>query len=323
MTPEQFVQRRQADWQQLDAMLAKAGRGHMARLSEQELRTLGHLYRAATADLALAQRDFPRHDVTRFLNGLVGRAHHLIYRGGAVERRQIGHFLRAGFPQLVRRNRFYILAAALLFFVPALLSWWVVQASPDLAYRVLPEMRPLYVLVEQEGTLWIDIPPDESPVAGAGIMTNNIQVTFLAFAGGIVAGLVTIYVLLFNGLMLGTIFGFVQAYGLAGGLAEFIIGHGPVELSVICLAGGAGLRLGHAMVAPGLMRRRDAVAQAGRDALGIIVGGALLLVGAGLIEGFLSPSLLPWPVKAAVGLSSGAAMWLYLWRAGRTTAEED
>ncbi|MGB0388545.1 MAG: stage II sporulation protein M [Ardenticatenaceae bacterium] len=317
MTPDKFVNRRQGDWEKLENLLKKAQRGKIAHFSERELRSLGDLYRAATADLALAQRDFPRHELTGFLNGLVGRAHHLVYRGGAVERRQIRHFLTAGFPQVVRRNSRYVWIATLLLFGPAFICWWLVLQNPDLAYLLFPQVRGMLDIVVQEGKLWIDISVEESAIAGAGIMTNNIQVTFSAFAGGILGGLLTIYVLILNGMLLGSIFGFVQAYGLGPDLSEFVIGHGPIELSVICLAGGAGLRLGHAIFAPGLMRRRDAITQAAREAMGIITGSALLLIIAGTIEGFISPSDLPWFLKAAVGLSSGMLMWWYLWRGGR------
>ena len=321
MTPDQFVNRRQDEWKKLEKLLNKAQRGKIAGFSERELRSLGDLYRAATADLALAQRDFPRHDVTSFLNGLVGRTHHLVYRGDAVERRQIRHFLTAGFPQLVRRNSRYIWIATLLLYGPALICWWLTLQNPDLAYQLFPQARGVLDIVVQEGKLWIDISASERSAVSAGLMTNNIQVTFSAFAGGILAGLLTIYVLIINGMLLGTLFGFVQVYGLAPDLAEFVIGHGPIELSVICLAGGAGLRLGHSIIAPGLMRRRDAITQAAREAMGIITGCALLLIVAGTIEGFISPSALPWFVKAAVGISSGALMWWYLWRGGREEEE--
>src|SRR5687768_5520260 len=98
MTPDQFIRRRQGAWEQLERLLQSARGDRIARLSERDLRTLGALYRAATADLALARRDFPRHEVTTFLNNLVGRGHHLVYQGSAIERGQIRHFLVAGFP---------------------------------------------------------------------------------------------------------------------------------------------------------------------------------------------------------------------------------
>lgn len=317
MTPDQFIHRRQGEWKKLESLLSQSKNGQVTSFTERDLRKLGDLYRATTADLALAQRDFPRHDVTSFLNGLVGRAHHLVYRGAAIERRQIRDFLVTGFPQLVRRNRHYIGVATLLLFGPAFICWWLALQNPDLAYQLFPDARGVLDTVVQENKLWIDISSEQSSSFSAGIMTNNIRVTFLAFAGGIFAGLLTLYVLILNGMLLGTLFGFVHAYGLGPNLGEFVIGHGPVELSVICLAGGAGLRLGHSLIAPGLMRRRDAITQAARDAMGIIAGCTLLLIVAGLIEGFISPSALPWQVKAAVGIISGTLMWWYLWRNSR------
>jgi uncharacterized membrane protein SpoIIM required for sporulation len=273
------------------------------------------LYRAAVADLALAQRDFPHHDATTYLNGLVGKAHHLVYRGGSVGRRQIRRFFSHTIPQTVRRNWLFLLAAHLLFYLPALAAYLLVLPTPELAYTIFPDAARAYATVEDTGELWIDI---EGAVDGPLITTNNIQVAFLAFAGGMLAGIYSIWVLVYNGMMLGAVFAFVQNYGLAGELGEFVIGHGPVELSVICMAGAAGLRLGHAMIAPGLMRRRDAVAAAGRDAMTIAFIGALWLVVAGTIEGFISPSeSIPWWGKFLVGLSSGALMWAYFLLAGR------
>lgn len=318
MTPDQFIRRRNAEWEQLEKLLAKAGRRNVTQLNERELRTLGDLYRSASADLALAQRDFPHHETTIFLNNLVGRAHHAVYQGEGVERRQIRDFLSKGFPELFRRNWRYVAVAALLLFGPWGLAQWLTANDPELVYLLAPGSEATLQSVIEEGKLWIDIPAEESTSAGAFIMTNNIQVAFLAFAGGILAGLLTIYVLLVNGITLGAIFGFVQAYGLGPELAEFVVGHGPIELTVICIAGGAGLRLGYAMIVPGLMRRRDAVPQAAREAVGLVAGGALLLIVAGLIEGFISPSNLPWTVKALVGVASGVLTYLYLLFGGRT-----
>lgn len=324
MTPDTFIRRRQDNWHQLETLLNRRNGGGADNFTEADVRALDSLYRSAVADLALAQRDFPYHAVTTYLNGLIGKSHHLVYRGGAIGPRQIKRFFLVDVPRIVRRNARYVIAAHLLFYGVALVSYLMVLTNPQWAYTILPEATPALTMVEEEGRLWIDIPPEEQALAGAEIMTNNIQVTFLAFAGGMLAGLFTLYVLVTNGLMLGTIFAFVQSYGLGGELGEFVIGHGPVELSVICLAGAAGLRFGHAMVAPGLQRRRDAVAAAGRDAIAIAIIGALWLVLAGTIEGFISPSeVIPWFVKVAVGVVTGWLFWLYFLLFGRGQAEGD
>lgn len=320
MTPELFVRNRKSDWQQLEGLLKKNSGSQVDFMTEADVRSVDRLYRATVADLALAQRDFPHHDATAYLNGLVGKAHHLVYRGGTVGRRQIRRFFTHTVPQTVRRNWKYLLAAHLLFYLPALIAYLLILPNPDLAYTIFPGAAGAYQIVENTGELWIDI---EGAVDGPLITTNNIQVAFFAFAGGMLAGTYSIYVLVSNGLMLGAVFAFVQNYGLAGELGEFVSGHGPVELSVICMAGAAGLRLGHAIIAPGLRRRRDAIAAAGRDAMVIAFIGALWLVVAGTIEGFISPSdLIPWWGKVAVGLISGALMWGYYIFAGREAKQE-
>jgi uncharacterized membrane protein SpoIIM required for sporulation len=134
---------------------------------------------------------------------------------------------------------------------------------------------------------------------------------------------VTLWIMVFNGLLLGSVTGLTAHYGVAFELWTFVIGHGVVELSVIFIAGGAGLMLGWSVIQPGLLRRRDALALAGRRAVRLIVGCVPLLVLAGLIEGFISPNEnLPAAVKWAVGLGSGLLLYSYLYFAGREQEPE-
>jgi len=175
----------------------------------------------------------------------------------------------------------------------------------------------------EDGEMWTNIPINERPYASGFIMRNNIQVTFLAFGSGMLAGLATVWVLVFNGLLLGGLSGLTAHYGLAGELWTFVIAHGVVELSVIIMAGGAGLRLGWAIIHPGDYRRREALALAANRAVRLIIGCVPLLVFAGLIEGFISPAEnLPWPLHWAVGLGTGALLYAYLLLAGRPRAQK-
>jgi uncharacterized membrane protein SpoIIM required for sporulation len=131
------------------------------------------------------------------------------------------------------------------------------------------------------------------------------------------AGLLTVYVLIFNGLLLGAIAGLCQAYGLGQALWSFVLPHGVTELSVIFVAGGSGLMLGHAILRPGLLRRSDALAAAARRAVRLLFGCMALLVVAGTIEGFVSPSDLPVWAKYGIGALSGLALYGYWLLAGR------
>jgi uncharacterized membrane protein SpoIIM required for sporulation len=319
MDPEQLLQNRQAAWRRLEALLATAERD-MRSLSPADVTELGRLYRATTSDLALAQRDFPGHRVTLFLNQLVARAHAVVYRSEPAAARRLWQFVTRTYPRLFRRLAPFIAAAALLFFGPALVAGLLLSAQPDAARSVLPAGVHSVIPMVERGQLWIDLPPAERPFSATFIMTNNIQVSILAFAGGVLAGLPTAYVLLSNGLILGGLLGLTTAYGLGAELVSFVIGHGVIELSVICFAGGAGLRLGWAVLRPGLRRRQDALALAGRESVALLAGCVPLLLLAGIIEGFISPAeSLPGLVKAAVGVLTGAILYAYLLLAGHGT----
>jgi uncharacterized membrane protein SpoIIM required for sporulation len=320
MNLELFLRQRRASWQRMETLLQQT-RSNPRRLSAPELNELGLLYRALTSDLALAQRDFPNQQVTRYLNQLVGRAHTLIYRGEPLRRRRLMHFYRRGFPQLYRAILSYTIAAFVLFILPALAAFWAVAADPNWIYVIEgAEIAGLVAEVER-GELWTDIAPGVRSAAASLIMTNNIQVMFLTFAGGLTAGLMTLWVMVSNGMHLGAIFGLLTVHNLAAGLAEFVVAHGVVELSVIFLAGGCGLYVGDGLLRPGLASRKDVLVQRTRISVQLILGSVPFLVVAGLIEGFLSPSAAPWWVKVAVGVLTGAALYAYWLGVGRTQEE--
>ncbi len=314
MKVEDFVTRRRPDWERITRLLNRVHSGQINALSESELDEMGRLYRAIASDLAIAQRDWPHHQVATYLNQLVGRAHAAIYRGEPLSLQRIVHFFTVGFPRLYRALFPFTAAAFLMFAVPALIAF--VVATRDVSIATWLGLEQQEVMMRQ-GDLWTAIPLNERPGASSFIMTNNIQVSFLAFAGGVVVGLLTVYVLVFNGLMIGGVLGLAAHYGLAGALGEFIIGHGVIELSVIFIAGGTGLSLGWAILRPGLLRRRDALALAARQSVRLIIGSIPLLVVAGTIEGFISPSALPWPLKVFTGVMTGVALYAYLGLAGR------
>ncbi len=310
---DRFVDERTARWERLAALVHR-GRRDPRRLAAEEVLELGHLYRGASSDLAIAQRDYPHDRATAALNGLVSEAHALIYSEGQVPWTALRDFGRRDFPRIVRANLSFVAAAFALFAVPALAAYALALAYPDVLQSTLPEelRRSL-----ERRELWTDIQAELRPFAASAIMSNNIFVSVLAFAGGALAGTFTVLVLVQNGIVLGSVLAATQEVGLAGGLLTFVAGHGFVELSVIFLSAGAGLRLASALLTPGDLTRRDALRIRGAQALRIVLGCVPLLVVAGLIEGFVSPSSLPWPAKLAVGLASGGAMWSYLLLAGR------
>lgn len=314
---EQFFRSRRDSWQELSDLLDRSQKG-MQQLSPEAVNRLGSLYRAATSDLALAQRDFPENKVTVYLNQLVGRGHAVVYRGEPMAKRRLWHFVQVGFPRAFRGTWPFILAAALLMLIPALLAGWMTAWQPEASVWLLPaQVQELIPMIEDQ-ELWTDVPVGERPYTSSFIMQNNIRVAFMAFGSGVLAGLGTVWIMVFNGLLLGGLTGLTAHYGVGFDLWTFVIGHGVIELSVIFIAGGAGLSLGWAIIQPGLLRRRDALAQAARQSVRLIVGSVPLLVLAGTIEGFISPAEnIPWPVKWGIGVVSGIGLYSYLLLAGR------
>ncbi len=314
---DQFYESRQADWQRLEQLLALCEKD-IRRLDADQVEALGSLYRAATSDLAVAQRDFPTHKVTAYVNQLVVRAHATIYQGEPLAWRRLWRFVVAGFPGAFRAALPFIVAAMLMFVLPALLAGICTAWNPDSARWWLPAGAHELIAKIEERSLWTDIPVQTRPYASSFIMKNNIQVAFLAFGSGILGCLPTVGIMVYNGLLIGAITGLTIHYHVGFELWTFVIGHGVIELSMIFIAGGSGLMLGWAVIWPGLLSRRDALVRAGHNAVRLVIGCVPLLVIAGVTEGFISPAAqIPWFVKWAVGLVSGVLLYGYLLFSGR------
>ncbi len=317
MNPTKFYESRKQEWDELSDLIARSQKGEKI-LSPDEIRQLSRLYRVASADLALAQRDFPNHQITSYLNQLIARAHSIIYRNEPLVWKRVRRFFRVGFPMAFRQTLPFFVVASMFFIIPALLSGVAIFWRKEMAAWLLPpEMQTLIPMIEDR-ELWTNIPWEERPFTSAFIMRNNIQVAFLAFGGGVTAGLLTVWVMVMNGLILGGLTGLTAIYDVGFELWTFVIGHGVIELSVIFMAGGAGLMVGWAILNPGLLRRRDALVLAAQKALRIVIGCVPLLVIAGIIEGFISPSeVLPWQIKWGIGIGSGVLLYAYLLFGGR------
>jgi uncharacterized membrane protein SpoIIM required for sporulation len=302
-----FIASREKDWKRLETLLARR-RGRDS-LNAEEVRELGKLYRAVTSDLAIARRDYPQQRVTTFLNQLTLRTHSFIYQQDVSDLRPLVRYWTHTLPQTFRSTWLFTFIAFLMFLVPAVIGFTLAANNPSIAAPLgLEAQREIL----SEGDVWVDIPIEDRPYTSTLVMTNNIRVAILAFAGGVGFGLFTAYVLMTNGLSIGATLGLAAHYGMGSSLVEFIVGHGMIELSVIFIAGGAGLQLGWALLNPGPYTRRDALALAARRAITLVMCALPLLFVAGLIEGYVSPSSFPFIGKLALSLLTGVVLYGYL-----------
>jgi uncharacterized membrane protein SpoIIM required for sporulation len=314
MNLERFLGERQPVWTELDRLVTEAGK-RPERLGPQGVRRLGTLYRGAAADLALARRRFPHDPLVRRLEALVGRARSLVY-DVEVRRETLREFVVHGYWRRVVERPVFLAVSAVLLFAPfaAAVAW--AHADAGAAGRMVP--APFRAVTQRSGgDLGLSL--DQQAAFASQILTNNIKVTFLSFAGGIVLGFGTAAVLGFNGVLLGAVTGLAVQAGNGAPLAELVVAHGILELTCIVVAATAGLRMGWSLVDPGSLRRSEALTAESRRAVEILLGTAPWLVVAGLIEGFITPSGFGLAANLAVGCVFGALYWTLVVVLGRRT----
>ncbi len=307
-----FVERKQPQWTELSLLLDKLA-GHQLQLTQ--LDRVDRLYRRASADLATAQSFYPGTDVHRFLNQLCGRAYGEIYQSRKDRVASLRAFFAGQFPRAVREELRYVAVSAALMALGILLGATTVALSPQGVALLVPDH--LRKIVGQ-GHLWTDQLDGSSSEIAVAILTNNLKVTFSAFAFGLTWGIGTVATMVFNGLSIGALLTYCFQNGVGWRLVAFMSAHGPVELSVISLTGAAGLMIGHALIEPGELPRSEAVRERAGKAVRIVLGCAPFLALIGVVEGFISPGqLFPAAAKVLLGAALGAGFWGYLLRTGR------
>jgi uncharacterized membrane protein SpoIIM required for sporulation len=288
----------------------------VASLTHDEVRELALLYRQAAADLSTAREDPRSAALTQYLNELLGRAHNLVYADAARTRRTgVIRFLLDGFPQTFRRTLPYSLGALGLFLAGAAAGVLLAALDPGF-HRFILNGQMMDTISRRE--MWTHGIVAVKPYASTAIMTNNIGVSLAACATGMLAGLGPVYMMLFNGLLIGVVGSACYEAGMSLGLWSFVAPHGVLELPAIFIAGGAGLVLGKGILFPGTLPRRDSVAEAGGEAIRLLLGTLPLLVVAGVVEGFVSPTAAPVAAKFAIGVSLFVLLVLYLGRGWRS-----
>ncbi len=317
-----FIDTRKNNWERLEDLLSLTDLLSLSKLSKAEVREFGELYRRAASDLAIARSETRDPKLINYLNSLVIRAHGKIYRADSSGATIIWQFFARDFPRAFRRTLPYITLAFAVFTFFGLASFLLCYTDADFAERLgLDGVR---IAARSNERWWLSL-NEANQIGSSKILTNNILVTFMAFAYGAIFGVGTLYVLISNALSIGGVLGVCYKtnpeFGAA--LVTFMVGHGVIELSCIFFCAGAGMTLGWALVNPGDSTRAEALKKRGLEAARVVFGAACLLVVAGVIEGFLSPSNLPPIVKYLTGISTGIAMYSYLFLAGREKVISD
>jgi uncharacterized membrane protein SpoIIM required for sporulation len=282
-----WIEKRRPYWDRLERLMDRVHEAGLKSLNRAELRELGLLYRQVASDLAVLRADVSSVHFAGYLNQLLARAHNTIYSGHKTSYSSALYFYRDTYPQVFRRNLNYFVFAFALFLGGAVIGSIMTLQDPDFGLKV---MGPQMVETIQRHQMWTHSVVAIKPLASSAIMTNNMSVAFTTFASGITAGLGTMYMIVFNGLLIGVIGTACAQAGMSLQLWSFVAPHGVLELPAIFISSAAGFRIAAGLLFPGVLPRRESLARAGRDAVQLLLGCIPLLLIAGVTEAFLSPT---------------------------------
>jgi uncharacterized membrane protein SpoIIM required for sporulation len=305
-----WIEQRRQSWQRLDELLDRTSRLGFASLGRSELQELGLLYRQIASDLAVLGDQPGSVRYAEYVNQLLARAHHTIY---SVERPRPADAFRfvLDYPRTFTRNLAVCAVSAAIFLAASAVGASLAYRNPDFKARFL---GPAMVETIARREMWTHSIVAIKPVASSRIMTNNMTVALILFAMGVTGGIGTFYMLVLNGLLLGVIGAACAQSHMSLSLWSFVAPHGVLELPALVIAGGAGLRLAQGMLFPGVRPRRQAVALAGTEAVQLMLGCLPILVVAGVIEAFVSPTELSIALKFVMAGALFVLLVAYLFR---------
>lgn len=316
MDIDAYIRANQGSWSRLDELTARAGRG-LSRLGAADLDEMVRLYQRVSAHLSYARTYYRDPALTASLSRQVARAAAVIYGTRSRTLRGFWQFFSLSFPAAMWHSRRFVVAGAALLFLPALAVGVWLANSPTAVEASAPDaVREAYV--EEDFEAYYSSEP--AATFASRVFTNNVQVAVFAFAGGIFFCLVTAGVLIFNGAAVGAVAGLFASVGQAPKFWGLILPHGMLELTAVCVAGGAGLRLGWTLIDPGDRPRAVALLEEGRRAMVIVLGLVVVFAIAGAIEGFVTGSGLNTATRVGIGAVAEAAFLTYFVARGRAAA---
>ncbi len=318
-----FVDERAAVWSALERVLADAEQRGLAALGVAGARELGQLYRAVSSDLLIARGEHIDAGVVDYLNDLVARAYAHVHAGTGNRARRLPAFFLREFPRLFRAEWRAVALSAALFFGGAAVGATATALDPQAAGVLIPEDHQRRTPAERvaEDERGSDATSDAGAAFSSFLFTHNIQVTFLVFALGLTFGVGTVSLLFYNGVPIGALAMQYHQYGKGLFFWAWILPHGIPEITQIVIAGAAGLVIARGLLLPRRRARATALAEEGRRAMRLVVGGMPVLVLAGLIEGTISQihaPIVPYALKLAFAAVVGVAVWSYLLLSGRS-----
>lgn len=315
---DRFIARNQPVWERLEVLSAQASGRKLRTMSAAEVEELIGLYQRASVHLAQARRAYREPSLLARLTMLVATAHAAIYgrrgRAGA----GLVRFVTATFPAAVWGCRRAIVAAAAFLLVPAIVVGVWLAGSDEALDVAIPEEAQEALLATEFEAYYSSAPAGSF---ASMVTINNIQVSVLAFALGVVI-VPGALILANNGIHLGKYAGLFAAEGELGTFLGLVTPHGLLELTAVAFAGGAGLQMGWALLVPGDRTRGAALAEEGRRAIVVLLGTTAAFVVAGLIEGFVTPAPVPTLVRVAVGVLAWAGFLLWVLGRGRAAVDE-
>jgi uncharacterized membrane protein SpoIIM required for sporulation len=319
MISTRWIEKRRPHWNRLEQLVNLSGRGGVSALSPTDLQGLALLYRQIAADLASVREDSTSTNTAHYLNQLLGRAHNIIYMGRKTESRNILTFYRYTYPAIFRETLSNSVAAFLIFLCAAVAGCLLSLNDPSFPRHIL---GPGMIQSIEQHKMWTDSIVTVKPVASSQILTNNLTVSIMTYALGITAGIGTVWMMLLNGLLIGVVGTACWQGHMSLMLWSFVAAHGVLELPAIFIAGGAGFIIARGLLFPGALPRGESLVRAGRLSAKLFFGTIPLLLIAGLIEGFISPSDLPIGLKFGLAAGSLTLLVLYLAFSGKSEKPE-
>ncbi len=309
---------RESEWKALEIILKKIETGSLRSLSDDDITSLPRLYRAVLSSLSVARATSLDQNVITYLESLSSRAYYILYGSQSDFFKRARSFFTSDWPAAAQALRLETIISVCAIILGAIIGFLLVTQNPDWYHSFVPEdlagdRTPASSAESLKATLYDSTTTDNLAVFATSLFSHNSRVAIFAFALGFAFGLPTLILMIYNGLIMGAFLALFTSRDLAFEISGWLIIHGATEVFAITLAGAAGIHLGRAMAFPGALSRRDAAAEAGRQAGTLMTGVVLMLFIAGLLEGFGRQLISHDFLRYAIGLSTLLLWCLYFY----------